>query len=62
MTYFGDFKDGDQVNIYFSTSNQAGAASTLTSGTVVVYKDGTTSNSSTGSTLTANVASLTGRS
>ena len=60
MTYFGDFKDGDQVNIYFSTSSQAGAASTLTSGTVVVYKDGTTSNSSTGSTLTANVASLTG--
>ena len=60
MTYYGDFKDGDAVNIYFSTSSQAGAASTLSSGSVVIYKDGTANDSTSGATLTANVGSLTG--
>lgn len=60
MSYFGDFQAGDEVNIYFSTSDQAGAASTLSSGSVVIYKDGTTGSSTSGATLTANVNSLTG--
>lgn len=60
MSYFGDVQDGDAVNVYFSTSDQAGAAAAITSGAVVVYKDGTTTNSATGATLTANVNSLTG--
>lgn len=60
MSYRGDIQAGDPVNVYFSTSDQAGAASTLSSGTVVVYKDGTTSSSTSGATLTANVNSLTG--
>ena len=60
MSSFGDFQAGDAVNIYFSTSSQAGAASTLSSGSVVIYKDGTTGSSTSGATLTANVNSLTG--
>ena len=61
MTYYnGDINKGDEVNIYFHTSNQAGAASAISGGSVVVYKDGTTSNSTSGATLTASVDSLTG--
>ena len=60
MSYRGDLQAGEPVNVYFSTSDQAGAASTLSSGSVVVYKDGTTSSSTSGATLTANVNSLTG--
>lgn len=60
MSNFGDIQQGDSVNAFFSTSSQAGAAATITSGSVVVYKDGTTSNSTSGATLTVDVNSLTG--
>jgi hypothetical protein len=61
MTYYnGDINKGDAVNIYFHTSNQAGAASAISGGSVVVYKDGTTSSSTSGATLTASVDSLAG--
>ena len=60
MSNFGDIQQGDSVNAFFSTSSQAGAAATITSGSVVVYKDGTASNSTSGATLTVDVNSLTG--
>jgi len=60
MSNFGDIQQGDSVNAFFSTSDQAGAAATITSGSVVIYKDGTTSNSTSGATLTVDVNSLTG--
>ena len=60
MSNFGDIQQGDSVNAFFSTSSQAGAAATITSGSVVVFKDGTTSNTTTGASLTVDVNSLTG--
>lgn len=60
MSNFGDIQAGDSVNAFFSTSSQAGAAATITSGSVVIYKDGTTSNSTSGASLTVDVNSLTG--
>ena len=60
MSNFGDIQQGEAVNAFFSTSSQAGAAATITSGSVVVYKDGTTSNSTSGTSLTVDVDSLTG--
>lgn len=60
MSNFGDFQQGDPVNAFFSTSDQAGAAATMTSGSATIYKDGTTSSSTTGVSLSINVDSLTG--
>ena len=60
MSNFGDIQQGDPVNAFFSTSDQAGAAATITSGSVIIFKDGTTSNSTSGATLTVDVNSLTG--
>ncbi len=61
MTYYnGDLKQGDAVSIYFQTSDQAGAASAISGGAAQVFKDGTTSNTTSGVTLTASVDSQTG--
>lgn len=60
MSNFGDIQAGETVNAFFSTSNQAGAAATITSGAAKIYKNGTTSSSTTGVTLTTDVDSETG--
>jgi hypothetical protein len=57
---FGDINKGETVNVYFQTSDQAGAASALSSGAVQVFKDGSGTSSTAGTTLTASVASQTG--
>ncbi len=58
MSNFGDIQQGDSVNAFFSTSSQAGAAATITSGSVVVFKDGTTSNSTSFAFQTASAFSF----
>jgi hypothetical protein len=60
MTFLGDFVAGQTVNAYLSTNNQSGAAVTMTSATVRVYKDNGTSYDSTHAAISTNVDSQTG--
>ena len=60
MSNFGDIQQGESINAFFSTSSQAGAAATITSGSATIYKDGTTSSSTSGVTLSVDVDSKTG--
>ena len=58
MTYIGDFQAGAQVNAYFTTNDQSGAAVTMTSATARVYKNNTTTQIA--GTVTVDVDSQTG--
>ena len=60
MTYLGDFQAGETVNAYFNTNDADGAAVTITSGAVRVYKNNSTSYENTYATLTTDVDSQTG--
>ena len=60
MTFLGDFVAGQQVNAYFSTNDQTGAAVTMTSATVRVYKNNSTSFDSTNASLSTDIDSQTG--
>lgn len=58
--YLGDFTAGKTVRVFFNTQGATGAPITLASGAVSVYKDGSTTQSTAGVTLTADFDSLTG--
>ncbi len=60
MSNIGDIQAGETINAFFSTSSQAGAAITMTSGTAKVYKDGSTTESTSGVTLSTDVDSEIG--
>jgi hypothetical protein len=60
MTFLGDFVPGQQVNAYFSTNNQSGAAITITSTSVRVYKNNSTSYDSSNAAISTDIDSQTG--
>jgi hypothetical protein len=60
MIYIGDFLVGATVRGTFNTRTASGAPVTLTSGTLRVYKDDGTTESSAGITLTTDFDSRTG--
>lgn len=60
-SYLGDFRTGKTVRKMFNTNAVAGESITIaTNGTVQVYKDGGTTQSTTGVTFTEDFDSLTG--
>ncbi len=60
MQYLGDFSPGDTIYLKFTTGAAGGAPTALTSGTVSVYKDDSTTESTSGVTLTAGFDSRAG--
>lgn len=58
--YQGDFTAGKTVRVFFNTQDTTGAPITLASGAISVYKDGGTTETTTGVTLTTDFDSRTG--
>lgn len=61
MAYLGDFTVGTTIRFIFSTFDGTGGPVTFLSGAVTVYKDGSTTQSSTGVTLTIDYDGVTGQ-
>ena len=62
MQYFGDYNKGETVRIPFNTSGADGASITIaTNGTPKAYVDGSTTEITTGVTLTEDQDAITGR-
>lgn len=61
MTFYGDFRAAQTVRVRFNTVNNYGTPTTLTSGAVIVSKDGADITPSGGVTLTTDVGGVTGR-
>lgn len=61
MSYLGDFAKGDTIDLYFTTVNASGVPTTL-SGTPAasVYKNNSTTQSTSGVTLTTDFDGVTG--
>lgn len=60
MSYLGDFDAGDTIYFKFTTVNTSGVPTALSGGFTAAYKDGSTTQTLTGVTLTASFDSLTG--
>lgn len=60
MTYLGDFTLSGSVDYYFTTITTAGVASALSGGSVVVYRNNDSVETTSGITLTASFDSRTG--
>jgi hypothetical protein len=60
VQYLGDITAGSIIDLKFVTANKTGAPTALTSGAISVYKDNSTTESTTGVTLTASFDSRTG--
>lgn len=60
MQHLGDFNPSDTIDFKFVTANSTGAPTALTSGAISVYKDNSTTQSTSGVTLTASFDSVTG--
>lgn len=58
--FVGDFAPSAVVRIGFNTNDAAGTPITLSGGTLAVHKDGSTTQSTTGVTLTTDFDSVTG--
>lgn len=58
--YLGDFNFGSTVHFKFTTVNSTGSPAALSSGGVTVYRDGSTVQDTTGTTLTASFDTITG--
>jgi hypothetical protein len=60
MSYLGDFAASDIIDFKFTTRRDTGAPFALASGAISVYKSNSTTQSTTGVTLTADFDSVTG--
>lgn len=60
MQHLGDFNPSDTIDFKFVTAGSTGAPTALTSGAISVYKDDSTTQSTSGVTLTASFDSVTG--
>lgn len=58
--YLGDFDPGDTIDTKFTTADLFGAGVTFTSGAISVYKDNSTTESTSGVTLSTDFDSRTG--
>lgn len=58
--YHGDFSPGKTVRLGFNTNDAAGLPITLAGGVISVHKDGSTTQSTAGATLSVDFDSLTG--
>jgi hypothetical protein len=59
--YYGDFRPGQTVRLRFNTSSAAGVPTTLSTGSVLVSKDGADATPTGGVTLTIDVGAVVGR-
>lgn len=60
MQDLGDLNPGDTIDLKFATADSTGAPTALSSGAISVYKDNSTTESTSGVTLTASFDSRTG--